>query len=133
MFNNVLDDIEDQFATAYWTSQNIKMFPANYMGTVGTQEEYGRVSVLPSTSSYSAHGVIKKLEGLVAIKLFVKAGEGQRRMMAMADILDTLLEHKLLTNGTQLGTSYLSIEGLDSSNSSLYSASYFIPFTTYGE
>jgi hypothetical protein len=103
------------------------------MGTVGTQEEYGRVSVLPSTSSYSAHGVIKKLEGLVAIKLFVKAGEGQRRMMAIADILDTLLEHKLLTNGTQLGTSYLSIEGLDSSNSSLYSASYFIPFTTYGE
>ena len=61
------------------------------------------------------------------------AGEGQGRVMAISDLLDVLLDSKVLTNQTRLGTSYLNVEGLDSSNSSLYSATYFIPFTLYGE
>jgi len=65
--------------------------------------------------------------------MFVKAGGGQGRLMAIADLLDIVLQNKTLPNGTSLGTSYLTMEGLDPSNNSLYSASYFIPFTKYGE
>lgn len=133
MYDNVLADIEGLFTTSYWTTQNISMFPANYMGKKGKLTEYGQVSVMPSSSDTIGHAVVKRLTGLVAIKLFVKAGEGQKRIMQMADILDTLMEHKHLTNGTELGASYLNLEGLDPANSSLYSASYIIPFTKYGD
>jgi len=77
--------------------------------------------------------VEKRVEGLIAVKMFTKAGEGQGRVMAIANLLDVLLENKALTNGTKLGTSYLTVEGLDPQNNALYSASYIIPFTHYGE
>jgi len=38
-----------------------------------------------------------------------------------------------LTNGTELGTSYMNVEGLDPANKSLYSASYIIPFKIHGD
>ena len=62
----------------------------------------------------------------------VKAGEGNKRIMQISDKLDTLLEHERYGE-TELGTSYLTVEGLDPSNQALYSASYIIPFTHYGE
>jgi hypothetical protein len=70
---------------------------------------------------------------MVAVKMFTKAGEGQGRIMAMANFIDIILENKTLPNGTKLGTSYLNVEGLDPQNKALYSASYLIPFTKYGE
>jgi hypothetical protein len=53
--------------------------------------------------------------------------------MAMANFIDIILENKTLPHGTKLGTSYLNVEGLDPQNKALYSASYIIPFTKYGE
>jgi len=53
--------------------------------------------------------------------------------MQIADIFDNHLEQKTLTNGTELGTSYLNVEGLDPANKSLFSARYIIPFKIYGE
>jgi hypothetical protein len=133
MYDNVLDDIESVFASSAWTSNNIDIYPDNYQGTISTETEFCRLNVLPSSSSQFAYGGIKSLGGLVAIKIFVKAGEGQSRIVAISDILDISLENKKLTNGTELATSYLNVEGLDPSNKSLYSASYIIPFTIYGE
>jgi hypothetical protein len=53
--------------------------------------------------------------------------------MEISDTLDSVLQNKILTKKTELSTSYLNVEGLDPSNKALYSASYFIPFTIYGE
>jgi len=133
MYDNVLDDIEAVFAAATWTSNNIDIYPDNYQGTISTETEFCRLNVLPSNSNQFAHGGVKDLSGLIAVKIFVKAGEGQSRIMAISDILDISLENKKLTNGTELATSYLNVEGLDPSNKSLYSASYIIPFKIYGE
>lgn len=137
MFDLILEDIEGVFASSAWTTHSIPMYPDNYQGkktkTNGKVVEYCTVSVLPSKSNNYAYGDKKQIDGLVGIKLFVPAGDGQGRLMTIADILDTLLDNKQLTNGTQLGTSYINVEGLDPSNKALYSASYIIPFTTYGE
>jgi len=133
MYDLILRDIETVFASATWTSNSIPTYPADYLGSKGAATEYAILNVLPSSSKNIAHGAQKETTGLVAVKLFVKAGEGQSRLMAIANLLDTVLENKTLPNGTELGTSYLTVEGLDPLNKSLSSASYIIPFTNYGE
>jgi len=133
MYDLILRDIEYVFGSASWTANNIKTFPMNYLGSKGASTEYVLINVLPSSSSNYAFGVKKETNGLVAVKIFVKAGDGQGRLMAIANLLDTVLDNKTLPNGTKLGTSYLTVEGLDPSNKALYSASYIIPFTHYGE
>jgi hypothetical protein len=133
MYDDVLDDIEAVFGSSSWTVNGIDIYPDNYQGVIDDQNEFCRLNVLPSSSENNAHGGSKQLEGLVAVKIFVKAGEGQSRLMAISDILDINLQNKRLTNGTELGTSYLNVEGLDPSNKALYSARYLIPFKIYGE
>ena len=133
MYDLILRDIEEVFGSASWTANNIKTYPMNYLGSRGGATEYVLINVLPSSSNNYAFGVSKEITGLVAVKIFVKAGDGQGRLMAIANLLDTVLDNKTLSNGTKLGTSYLTVEGLDPSNKALYSASYIIPFTHYGE
>ncbi|MDB4378623.1 hypothetical protein N9Z41_02515 [bacterium] len=133
MFKNVLDDILTVFSLPNWTTQNIDMYPNDYQGAISNEKEYCRISVFPSNSQNLAHGDIKSLSGTVIIKIFVEAGEGQSRLMEVAEALDSVLQNKKLTRGTELYTSYLNVEGLDPSNQALTSASYIIPFTLYGE
>jgi hypothetical protein len=131
MYDLILRDVETAFASATWTVNNIQTIPDNYLGD--TSDEHVLVKVMPNNASLSAYGVEKKIDGMVAVKMFTKAGEGQGRIMAIANLLDIILENKTLPNGTRLETSYLNVEGLDPSNKSLYSASYIIPFTKFGE
>jgi len=133
MYDLILRDVESVFGDAAWTANNIKTYPMNYLGSKSSSTEYVLLNVLPSSSENYAFGVSKETTGLVAVKMFVKAGDGQGRLMAIANLLDTVLQNKTLSNGTKLGTSYLTVEGLDPSNKALYSASYIIPFTHYGE
>jgi hypothetical protein len=134
MYNLILRDIEGVFSSATWTSHNIPTYPVDYQGCKGGDNgEYAMVSILPSSSGNYEYGVKKATTGLVAVKLFVKSGEGQGRLMAIADFLDIVLDNKTLPNGTKLGTSYLNVEGVDPQNTALSSASYIIPFTKYGE
>jgi hypothetical protein len=133
MFDNVLDDIEGVFGSSSWTTHSIDVYPDNYQGTISDETEFCRLNVMPSSSENFNFGGIKELSGIVAVKIFVSAGEGQSRIMEISDTLDTVLQNKQLTNGTELHTSYLNVEGLDPSNKALYSASYIIPFKIYGE
>ena len=133
MQTNILSDVESVFATTAWTSNNIPAYPANYQGDKNNNE-YVIVQVLPSSANQITYGgSTKRTSGLIAVKMFVKAGEGSKRLMQIAEVLDNVLQNKTLTNGTRTQASYLETEGLDPANSSLYSASYFIPFTYYGE
>ena len=133
MYDSVQSDIEGVFASSTWTSNNIPIYPDNYQGAVTTGPEFCRLSVMPSSSENYSHGGNKALSGIVVVKILVRAGEGQARIMAISDILNVNLDNKRLTNGTELSTSYLNVEGLDPSNQSLYSARYIIPFKIYGE
>jgi len=92
MFDSVLADIESVFASSNWTSNNIDIYPENYQGAISDDTEFCRLSVLPSSSENYVYGAKKLLSGLVAVKIFVKAGEGQNRIMGIGDILDLVLE-----------------------------------------
>jgi hypothetical protein len=133
MFDNVLDDIEGVFASATWVNKSIDVYPDNYQGTISDETEFCRLNVMPSNSENYQFGGFKQLSGLLAVKIFVSAGEGQSRIMEISDSLDDVLQNKRLTKGTELSTSYLNVEGLDPSNKALYSASYIIPFKIHGE
>ena len=138
MYTQILRDIEGVFSSATWLANSIPTYPADYQGCKGSSTgtnagEYAILTVMPTSSSNYAYGVSKQAEGLVAVKVFTKSGLGQGRLMAIATLLDTVLDNKTLPNGTRLGTSYLNVEGLDPHNSALSSASYLIPFTSYGE
>ena len=134
MFDNVLDDIEGVFASSSWTTNSIDVYPDNYQGTITNETEFCRLNVMPNNSENHAYGGSnKELSGLIAVKIFVSAGQGQSRTMAISDILDNVFQNKKLTRGTELYTSYLNVEGLDPKNQALYSASYIIPFKIYGE
>lgn len=132
-YANALTDINGLFTQSYWTGQNIAIYPDNYYGTISNPNEYLKLSVLPSTSENMEYGSKKRLSGTIIIKILVKSGEGQTRILAIADILDILMQRKVLTNNTELGTSYTTMDGLDSANQSLYSAKYIIPFKIHGE
>lgn len=133
MQTNILSDIESVFATTAWTSNNIPTYPANYQGDKNNLE-YAIVQVFPSSGDNIVYGgASKKTSGLVAVKIFVKAGEGSMRLMQIAESLDAVIQNKTLSNGTRTQASRLQVEGLDPKNPSLYSASYFIPFTYYGD
>ena len=138
MYNLALRDIEGVFSSATWLSHNIPTYPVDYQECKGSSTgvnagEYAIITVMPSSSGNYAYGVSKQSNGLVAVKVFVRSGEGQGRLMAIADLLDAVLDNKTLPNGTRLGTSYLNVEGVDPQNSALSSASYIISFTLYGE
>lgn len=133
MFHNILGDINSVFAASAWTANNIAMYPENYQGSISNSNEFCRFNILPSSSEHLSYERDKHLSGLLIIRIFVKAGEGQARTMQISDILDNSFENKILTNKTEFGTSYLNVEGLDPANQSLYSAQYIIPFKIYGE
>jgi len=131
-FETILNNIEAQFADVFWKNNGIAVYPSNYQGKKSDTDEYCILTVMPSSSAYYAYDAKKSTTGLVAVKIFVKAGEGNKRIMQISDKLDTLLQHEMYGT-TELGTSYLTAEGLDPSNKALYSASYIIPFTHYVE
>jgi hypothetical protein len=134
-YTEMLSDINGLFTTSYWTGQNIPIYPDNYQGTISNPNEFLRLNILPATSEYASHGQgnRKELSGTIIISIYVKAGEGQARILTICDILDTLMQDKILTNKTNIGMSYTAMNGLDSANTSLYSANYIIPFKLYGD
>jgi len=129
MYNDVLADIEGAMAAV----ADLTLFPSNFAVQTDCNPQYGILKVMPTNGTVVAHAVTKELSGLVAVKLFVPSGQGESKLFELADQLDTALQYKYLNNRTRLGASYLSIEGPDPENSSLYSGSYFIPFTIYKE
>ena len=139
-FEDARKTIEYMFTKSYWATQEIAMYPDNYQGTISNKTEFLRLNIMPSNST-STFGGQKAVQGLVIISIYTKAGEGQKRVMEIADILDILLENKTTSTtiagtaitGPEFGTSYLAINGLDPANKALYSAQYTIPFQSYGE
>jgi len=132
MFELLLADINSVIASGTWQATGIEVLPENYFGDIGNTNEYCRLSVLPSSSNNRDYQGSVNLTGLIILRIFVKAGEGQKRIMQISDALDTVFQNKKLVNGTELGTSFVRMEGIDSDNKSLYGATYQINFIYYG-
>jgi len=127
-FVNLLSDIEGQFATSTWISTNISAFPANFRIPENTSE-FVKLEVLPlrDNSDYGRCGI----EGIIYVQIYVQANQGLKRLMEIADILDTLLQAKSLGNGTQTQASTLNILGVDKDNPDLFRGDFSVNFTHY--
>jgi len=133
MYDLVKQDVYSVFASSGWTATGYNAYPDNYSGTIDNTVSFLRISILPANSSVSAHGFRKKINGMLILSIFVKAGNGDSELFAVADTLDSFFEGKTLTNGTQFGPSNITKLGLDPVDKSLYRGDYKINFIAYGE
>lgn len=133
MYDLVKQDVYSVFASSSWTATGYKAYPDNYSGTIDITDSFLRISILPANSRVEAHGFKKRLNGLLILSIFVKAGNGDSDLFSVADTLDSFFEGKTLTNGTQFGPSNITKLGLDPVDKSLYRGDYKINFIAYGE
>jgi hypothetical protein len=133
MFSKIKSDVYGIFASAGWTATGYKTYPDNYSGAIDSSSAFIRVTILPGKSTIDAHGLKKKLSGMLILSIFVKAGNGDAELFGIADSIDSFFQGKTLTNGTQFGTSTLMKLGLDPADKSLYRGDYSINFKAYGE
>jgi hypothetical protein len=133
MFSKIKSDVYGVFASSTWTATGYKTYPDNYSGAIDSSAAFIRVTILPGKSTIDAHGLKKKLSGMLILSIFVKAGNGDAELFSIADSIDSFFQGKTLTNGTQFGTSTLMKLGLDPADKSLYRGDYSINFKAYGE
>jgi hypothetical protein len=133
MFSKLKSDVYGVFASSAWTATGYKAYPDNYSGAIDSSSAFIRITILPGKSTVDAHGLKKKLSGMLILSIFVKAGNGDAQLFSIADSIDSFFQGKTLTNGTQFGTSTLVKLGLDPADKSLYRGDYSINFKAYGE
>lgn len=128
-YSKVQLDIESIFATTAWKAESIAAFPGNFDGKIGASE-FVKIELLPNASDASfAH--FSGIEGQIIIQIYVQAGKGMTRVLAIADILDTYLQAKVFANGTRTGSSALNVIGKDKANASLFRADFTVGFNLY--
>jgi hypothetical protein len=133
MFSKLKSDVYGVFASSAWIATGYKAYPDNYSGAIDSSSAFIRITILPGKSTVDAHGLKKKLSGMLILSIFVKAGNGDAQLFSIADSIDSFFQGKTLTNGTQFGTSTLVKLGLDPADKSLYRGDYSINFKAYGE
>jgi len=121
-------DIEGVFATPAWTANSVSTYPVNFK-VPASVSEFVKVEFLPlnTNSDYSRFGI----SGLAIVQIYVSANIGTRRLMEIADLLDSILQNKTLENGTQTQSSSLQILGQDKDNPNLFRGDYQVNFTFY--
>ena len=127
-YADVVRDVEGIFSGTTWTNHGIQAYPSNYQGG-SFEDEFVKLEFLPAQpiTGYSRFGV----GGQVIVQIYTRAGNGITRSTEIADILDTVLQAKNLSRGTQTGTSTLSFLGIDNDDNSLFRADYNVSFRNY--
>jgi len=125
---DILADIEGQFNLQQWKALNISAFPANFR-IPKDLSEFVKLEVLPlrSNTDYGRFGI----EGIVYVQIYVPANQGLKRLMEIADTLDSLLENKTMFEGTTTSESTMQVLGLDTDNPDLFRGDYAIDFKFY--
>ena len=133
-FEALFNDVYSVFAKPEWTNENIRTLPENYIAK-NLGNEYIRVYVIPGASKGYLN-MPGSLGGQLMIDIFVPAGEGLKRALVIAGILNKHLEQKsintIANNVTQFSTSALNPVGADPVNPSLHRSSYSLPFNFFG-
>ncbi|RLA26251.1 MAG: hypothetical protein DRQ62_00010 [Gammaproteobacteria bacterium] len=130
-YENLQTEVFSVFASTAWVAETIKTYPENYLA-VTPGEEFLKVYPIPSGQGINFNST----SGLLIIDIFVSAGAGPSRVNQLADKLDLYLAGKSISTATaavcQFQDSSLKIVGTDKDNSSLYRATYTIPFNYFG-
>jgi hypothetical protein len=128
-YNKVQLDLESVFSTTAWKAESIPAFPGNFEGDIGATE-FVKLEILPS-GTIESFGHFSGIEGQVIIQVYVSAGKGMTRLLAVADILDNYFQAQKFVNGTSTGSSALNVIGKDSANPALFRADYTVSFSLF--
>jgi len=122
-------DVESVFSTTAWKAESIAAYPGNFEGEIGAKE-FVKLELLPS-SGEDAFGNFSGIEGQIIIQIYVPAGQGMARVLAVAGILDSYFQAKHFVNGTSTGSSAINIIGKDKANPALFRADYTVSFKLF--
>jgi hypothetical protein len=126
-YSNIQNKIFSIFNQTEWKAEEIKTIPVNFTG-VNSSSEFIRVSIIPGSPGANRASI----SGILMIEIFAKAGEGPKRVFAIADILDSYLEFETLFpfNGVAIQFKHSNTDNgiLDTDNPSLFKLTYTIPF-----
>jgi len=131
-FNDVLTDFEELFGETAWTDTGIKTFPANFAGGITDHDEFVIVETIPGTQTSRrnrSYAHVNTVSGQYIVQIYVRTGTAQIRALQIADILDSMLNSKRLTSGTQTGIPVVDIIGTDSDDKSIYRVDLVVNFT----
>lgn len=127
-FSMVLTTVEAIFATPLNVGGTVvKVFPANYQGNI-TATEWIRLNVFSFNSELFFGG--QASNGQIVCNIFVPSGTGQRRAVAIADVLDGLLSRKIISN-IQTTNGYINNIGVEKNDSGLYRIDYVVNFNNF--
>lgn len=130
-YTDLEKDVYSVFSSNEWKAEDIKTFPTNFVVMNTTNDEFIRVSVIPSGKPINRYS----LAGILIIDIFTAAGSGTRRASIIADTLDNYLLDKSRNTGsgvTQFGISSLTHMGPDKALPILHKSTYTINFNFFG-
>lgn len=130
-YTDLEKDVYSVFSSNEWKAEDIKTFPTNFVVMNTTNDEFIRVSVIPSGKPINRYS----LAGILIIDIFTAAGSGTRRASIIADTLDNYLLDKSRNTGsgvTQFGISSLTHIGPDKALPILHKSTYTINFNFFG-
>lgn len=119
------------FSSGAWVASGIQAFPRGFF-VESPPEEFVRINVIPSRES-SVNEL--SVSGLLMLEIFTPADLGPRRATEIADLLDSLISHKSVPDGsllTQFGFSTLIPGGIDSATNRLTKNTLSVPFNHFG-
>jgi len=125
-YESLENDIFSVFEKPEWANEGIPTFPANYKIPEGLVE-FIRINILPGSPGYN----IRSISGVLILEIFSLVGVGSTRTYQIADILDTYLNGKTVSN-TQFMGSVLDSIVVDAVNESLNKTKYQISFNYNG-
>ena len=128
-YTEVFDSFDSIFLDQGWTDLGIPAFPANFT-TGKLPKEFLRYQIIDGGKEVDEFGDPNYKNGLFIAEIYVEAEKGPRRMAAVADVLDQLLNRQQIGK-TQLGSSNLDTKGADKDDTTLYRADYSLAYNSF--
>jgi len=131
-YSQFVDEIEGTFADPEWTALGLVLYPSNFDYSDKRPAEYLVLEILPSDAlTDSQWGGGTRIGGLLIIQIYIPVNTGSRRVYAIADNLDDVLQKKVLGYNIQTGGSSIQLKGNDPDNPALFRADYTVRFNSY--
>ena len=128
-FRDIQQDLESVFASPEWVATGIAAYPSTYDGPTGGGE-FVRINIISGAGDVGGFSTYR-VNGQLRLDLFVAGNDPDKRANEIADILDSILQGRTFTNGTQTRASFLANRGRDEASGSLTRYNYNLPFVYY--
>jgi hypothetical protein len=117
--------------SAAYKAIGLATVPAEYAESL-TVFPQARLSILTGNTKPYTSQQYEEISGLIVLSLFLQLPDGALRAAQLADQLHPLFKQVTLASGTRTGHPFLTQQGKDKDDPTLYRADYMVPFTFFG-